>query len=158
MYKTQVDPLEGVVLDQSLDVLVGPPNHLLEFPTSLFCVDFELLSLCFIKPLESLQVPADVLISEQSSRLVPERIAGLRDDEDQGAFEGSPGLTILADDLVHQLGCGRVTVDLVGGHDHKPQGGVIGNLASLVGEVDAIQGWAGLEDFLNDLLDPLIDG
>src|SRR5208337_503648 len=66
--------------------------------------------------------------------------------------------SILADDLIHQLGCGRVTVDLVGGHDHKRQGGVIGNLARLVGEVDAIQGWAGLEDFLDDLLDPLSDG
>src|SRR5271157_5974170 len=108
MDKTQVDPLEGVVLGQSLEVLVGPPNHFLEFPTSLFCVDFELLSLCFIKPLGGLYVSADLLISEQSSRLFPECCAGLRDDEDQCAFEGSPGLTILAEDLVHQLGCGRV--------------------------------------------------
>src|SRR5208337_5344199 len=158
MDQTQVDPLESVVLGQSLDVLVGPPNRFLEFPTSFFCVDFKLLSLSFIKPLGGLQVPADVLISEQSSRLVPECFAGLRDGEDQGALEGAPGLAILADDLVHQLGCGRVAVDLVWGHDHNRQGGVIGNLASLVGEVDAIQGRAGLEDLLDNLLDPLIDG
>src|SRR5271157_4345480 len=69
MDQTQVDPLEGVVLDQSLDVLVGPPNHFFEFPTGFFGVDFKLLSLCFIKPLGGLQVPADVLISEQFSRL-----------------------------------------------------------------------------------------
>ena len=67
-------------------------------------------------------------------------------------------MAVLADDLVHQPGRGRVAVDLVGGHDHQRQGGVIGNLAGLVGEVDAIQGWAGLEDLLDDLLDPLIDG
>ena len=86
MNKPQVDPLEGIVLGQPLDVLVGPPDHFLEFPTSLFRVDFELLPLCFIEPLGCLEVPADVLISEQSSRLFPECFAGLGDSEDQRRF------------------------------------------------------------------------
>ena len=49
--QTEIDRLKCVVLAQSLDILVGPPDHFLEFSSGFLGVDFELPSLRFVESL-----------------------------------------------------------------------------------------------------------
>ena len=99
--------LERVIPTQQEEVLVSPPDRLLEVFGRVLDAAVELPPLALVEPLDRLVVVPDVLPGEQLARLVAEGGVVLGDREDQGALERPPGLPILADDLVEQLAGGR---------------------------------------------------